>query len=107
MDYNYNNLNQLTSKTDSRTTTTEYSYDKRGNRNKGTQHSEVVEAYEYDATNRMVKGMNEYGETSAYNDNGRGYLVGQSLNIMQGFYGYNQHYYPKATTPGKASTGYK
>ena len=58
-----------------------YEYDKRGNLIEGVYHrpgnpsEQIVEQYVYDATNRMVKGVNEKGEESHYIFNGLGYLI--------------------------------
>ena len=60
-------------------------YDKRGNLIEGVYHrpgnpsEQIVEQYVYDATNRMVKGVNEKGEESHYIFNGLGYLVAKDM----------------------------
>ena len=42
----------------------------------------AVGQYEYDATNRMVAGVNEGGEESRYVYNGLGYLVANEWEIV-------------------------
>lgn len=89
-DYKYNNLNQMVSKTADGKDTYQYTYDLRGNLTKGvdTKKNTVVESYVYDATNRMVKGVNEAGESSFYIYNGLGYLVSNEWVIKKNSYGY-------------------
>ena len=57
-------------------TNTDYSYDKRGNTLTKVYHKNskelVAGVYEYDETNRMVKGTNDIGEQSIYHFNGLG-----------------------------------
>lgn len=94
VDYKLNNLNQITTKTDDGWKTwTDYSYDKRGNitekvYNKNKKHL-VVGSYEYDETNRMVKGINDIGEQSIYHFNGLGILVTNEWLIKKNAYGYH------------------
>ena len=64
-----------------------YSYDGRGNLvqgayRKNANQSSVVEAYAYDATNRMVQGTNANGEISRYTYNGLGHLVANGMTIQ-------------------------
>ena len=94
VDYKLNNLNQITTKTDDGWKTwTDYSYDKRGNitekvYNKNKKHL-VAGSYEYDETNRMVKGINDIGEQSIYHFNGLGILVTNEWLIKKNAYGYH------------------
>lgn len=102
-DYKNNALNQLAEKTvyfGFASTKTVYDYDSRGNLVKETNKlpygwatiDKVVAGYVYDATNRMVLGANESGETSAYVYNGLGDRVGNvevTLKDCYGYYGFN------------------
>jgi len=81
-------------------------FDKRGNlvqsvyyKNKNSSY--VVESYIYDATNRMVKGTNETGESSFYIYNGLGHLVGNEWIIKKNGYGYTG----LSTTPSEQFNG--
>jgi len=48
----------------------------------------TVARYTYDSTNTMVTGVNEVGETSTYQVNSLGGLVGQTMRIKKNAYGY-------------------
>ncbi|MDR0498912.1 MAG: RHS repeat-associated core domain-containing protein, partial [Holophagales bacterium] len=74
INYAYNNLNQLLTKSSAA-----YSYDKRGNLISEKRDGKTA-TYEYDGANRMVKGTNFEGETSIYNYNGQGYKVEHIIN---------------------------
>ena len=92
VDYILNNLNQITSSTeDGWKTSTTFSYDARGNlieelytKNKKVS---VLGAYTYDETNKMVKGVNDIGESSEYLYNGLGALVTNTWIITKNGYG--------------------
>ena len=58
--------------------------------------------YLYDATNRMVKGVNRKGEESHYVYNGLGYLVANEWVIEKNAYGYthNSSYMPPSEQVG-------
>ncbi|MCL1806599.1 MAG: hypothetical protein FWG31_02735 [Oscillospiraceae bacterium] len=77
----YNEMNQLTSKTVRNMTgkllnDITYTYDKRGNLIEEEDAREwTTKTYEYDGTNRMVRGINGYGDESEYVYNGLGFLV--------------------------------
>lgn len=78
----FNSLNQLTSKTvkdeyGNVTNIFDYTFDKRGNLIKevDTKNGNATKTYTYDATNKMVKGVNASGESSSYNYNGLGMLI--------------------------------
>ena len=94
VDYKLNNLNQITSSSDDGwKTSTAYSYDKRGNliqelytKNK---KQSVTGAYTFDETNKMVKGVNDLGESSEYLYNGLGALVTNTWTIKKNAYGYH------------------
>ena len=94
VDYKLNNLNQITTSSDDGwKTSTAYSYDKRGNLiqelyTKGKKQS-VTGAYTFDETNKMVKGVNDLGESSVYLYNGLGALVEQTWTIKKNSYGYH------------------
>ena len=94
VDYKLNNLNQITSSSDDGwKTSTAYSYDKRGNLiqelyTKGKKQS-VTGAYTFDETNKMVKGVNDLGESSEYLYNGLGALVTNTWTIKKNAYGYH------------------
>jgi len=80
IDYKLNLLNQITSKTaDGKVTN--YTYDKRGNNTKQT-GSDGTATYTYDATNKMVKGVNTAGEVSEYVYNGLGVLTQNKLSNL-------------------------
>jgi RHS repeat-associated protein len=98
IDCQYNALNQLVAKVECRREdlTFVYEYDGRGNLVLETKAGKTEAAYVYDGTNRLAKGMNGYGETSEYVYDGLGNLVGQAQNVMQGYYGFNRHYFPEA-----------
>jgi RHS repeat-associated protein len=70
----FNAMNQLTSKTLSDGTVIDYIYDQRGNLRQEVDRAtgNMRRSFVYDATNRMVSGTNEYGETSKYTYNGLG-----------------------------------
>ena len=89
-EYWYNNLNQQVKKQVDNKDTYTYTFDKRGNLIKGVydKKNTVVETYVYDATNRMVKGVNEAGEESHYIYNGFGHLVANEWIIEKNNYGY-------------------
>jgi len=71
-DYRYNKLNQLISKTTPEGAFV-YEYDKRGNLIAEKQGGTALYTYEYDASNRMVMGVNvSTDETSEYIYNGLG-----------------------------------
>jgi YD repeat-containing protein len=93
-EYWYNNLNQQVKKLVDTKDAYIYSYDKRGNLaacayEKSNGRSYVSELYVYDATNRMVKGINEAGEESHYVYDGFGYLIANEWKIEKNNYGYN------------------
>ena len=91
VDYKYNKLNQLTSKIVDGKDTYSYTYDKRGNNIKQVYEKfKSIEAiYEYDETNRMVRGINAYAEVSEYTYNGLGYLVQNDWTTAKEAYGYH------------------
>jgi hypothetical protein len=102
VDYKHNSLNQMTSKTVDNHPNQyyTYTYDNRGNLVTGTFHkntsqTEIAEQYVYDATNRMVLGTNDIGETSEYVFNGLGYLVKNVLTVKQNAYGYTNITVPR------------
>ena len=94
VDYKLNNLNQITSSSDDGwKTSTTYTYDLRGNliqelytKNK---KQSVTGSYTYDETNKMVKGINDIGESSEYLYNGLGALVENTWIIKKNAYGYH------------------
>ena len=94
VDYKLNNLNQITSSSDDGwKTSTTCTYDKRGNLiqelyTKNNKQS-VTGAYTYDETNKMVKGVNDIGESSEYLYNGLGALVTNTWTIKKNAYGYH------------------
>ena len=94
VDYKLNNLNQITSSSDDGwKTSTTYTYDLRGNLiqelyTKNNKQS-VTGAYTYDETNKMVKGVNDIGESSEYLYNGLGALVENTWVIKKNAYGYH------------------
>ena len=55
---------------------------------KGKKQS-VTGAYTFDETNKMVKGVNDLGESSVYLYNGLGALVEQTWTIKKNSYGYH------------------
>ena len=93
-DYIYNNLNQQIDRSvDDWKTHTASTYDKRGNlvleefgKNK---QLTVSSQYEFDETNRMVRGVNGNGEESIYTYNGLGALMEQTWIIAKNGYGYH------------------
>ncbi len=94
VDYKLNNLNQITTKSDDGWKTyTDYSYDKRGNTLTKVYHKNskdlVAGVYEYDESNRMVKGTNDIGEQSIYHFNGLGILATNEWIIKKNAYGYH------------------
>ncbi len=94
MDYKLNNLNQITTKSDDGWKTwTDYSYDKRGNTTRKVYYKNkkalTAGAYDYDESNRMVKGTNDIGEQSIYHFNGLGILATNEWIIKKNAYGYH------------------
>ena len=86
-DYRYNKLNQLVSKTTPEGSFV-YEYDKRGNLIVEKQGGTVMYTYEYDASNRMVKGVNvSTDETSEYIYNGLGMRVANVQTTQNASYG--------------------
>ena len=86
-DYRYNKLNQLISKTTPEGSFV-YEYDKRGNLIVEKQGGTVMYTYEYDASNRMVKGVNvSTDETSEYIYNGLGMRVANVQTTQNASYG--------------------
>ena len=87
----YNEMNQLVTKTirsmvGAITNDITYTYDKRGNLVKETDSKEgTVKTYEYDETNKMVRGVNVYGDESAYVYNGLGILVQHTGTITSDY----------------------
>ena len=57
----------------------------------GANADKTVARYEYDATNRMAKGVNEKGEESHYVYNGLGYLIANEWVIEKNAYGYTNN----------------
>ena len=94
VDYKFNNLNQITKKSeDGWNTQSDFTYDRRGNLiqetyTKNSKVSVTVE-YTYDETNKMVLGVNELGESSAYLYNGLGVLIENTWVIKKNAYGYH------------------
>ena len=94
VDYKLNNLNQITTSSDDGwKTSTTYTYDDRGNliqelytKNK---KQSITGAYTFDETNKMVKGVNDLGESSEYLYNGLGALVTNTWTIKKNAYGYH------------------
>jgi RHS repeat-associated protein len=86
----YNGLNQMTSRTVMNllggvTGEYTYTYDRRGNLVEETETlSGDVKTYEYDATNKMVRGVNANGEVSEYTYNGLGILVSHAATDEYG-----------------------
>jgi RHS repeat-associated protein len=94
IDYKLSNLNQITKKSeDGWKTQSDFTYDKRGNliQEVYTKNNkvDVTGAYTYDKTNKMVFGVNEQGESSAYLYNGLGALVENTWVIKKNAYGYH------------------
>ena len=94
VDYKLNNLNQITTKSDDGWKTwTDYSYDKRGNTTRKVYYKNkkalTAGAYDYDESNRMVKGTNDIGEQSIYHFNGLGILATNEWIIKKNAYGYH------------------
>jgi RHS repeat-associated protein len=94
VDYKFNNLNQITKKTeDGWMSQSDFTYDRRGNliQETYTKNSKVsvTGEYTYDETNKMVLGVNELGESSAYLYNGLGALVENTWVIKKNAYGYH------------------
>ena len=86
-DYRYNKLNQLVSKTTPDGVFT-YEYDKRGNLITEKQDGTALYTYEYDATNRMVMGVNvSTDESSEYIYNGLGMRVANIQTTQNMSYG--------------------
>ena len=94
VDYKLNNLNQITTSSDDGwKTSTTYTYDDRGNLiqelyTKNNKQS-ITGAYTFDETNKMVKGVNDLGESSEYLYNGLGALVTNTWTIKKNAYGYH------------------
>ena len=93
-EYWYDSLNQQVRKVMEGRDTYVNTFDNRGNLvqevyQRNQNHSNVVEAYVYDATNRMVSGTNEDGEESRYIFNGLGHLVANELSFNNNGYGYH------------------
>ena len=87
IDYRYNKLNQLVSKTTPEGSFT-YEYDKRGNLITEKQDGTALYTYEYDATNRMVMGVNvSTDESSEYIYNGLGMRVANIQTTQNMSYG--------------------
>ena len=82
VDYQYNELNQLTSKKDGNESYT-YTYDKRGNRIAETGKKES-RTYVYDETNRLVEGTNWKGDKSSYTYNGLGIRINNTQTTHAG-----------------------
>jgi len=94
IDYKFNNLNQITKKSeDGWNTQSDFTYDRRGNliQETYTKNSKisVTGEYTYDETNKMVLGVNELGESSAYLYNSLGALVENTWIIKKNAYGYH------------------
>jgi len=53
---------------------------------------ELVSSFTFDASNRMVKGINERGEQSHYIFNGLGHLVAQEMIVERGAHGFGDVY---------------
>ena len=86
-DYRYNKLNQLVSKTTPEGAFV-YEYDKRGNLIAEKQGGTELYTYEYDASNRMVKGVNvSTDETSEYIYNGLGMRIANIQTTQNVSYG--------------------
>ena len=82
VDYQYNELNQLTKKKEG-SESYNYTYDKRGNRTAET-GKKASRSYLYDETNRMVEGTNWKGDKSAYAYNGLGLRVNNTHTTHAG-----------------------
>ena len=78
-----------------------YAFDARGNTVRKTVETKnaVSGVYVYDATNRMVKGTNEDGETSSYTYNGLGALVNNTWEIKEDSHGYSGMLSPNPPAP--------
>jgi len=86
-DYRYNKLNQLVSKTTPEGSFV-YEYDKRGNLIAEKQGGTALYTYEYDASNRMVMGVNvSTDETSEYIYNGLGMRTANIQTTQNASYG--------------------
>jgi RHS repeat-associated protein len=99
----HNALNQLTARTvrglgGLLLSDSTYTYDKRGNLIGETDaFTGTTQTYEYDATNKLVRGVNANGETSAYTYNGLGILVAHSATTAEGTV--TTEYVPDFTSP--------
>ena len=82
VDYQYNELNQLTKKKEG-SESYSYTYDKRGNRTAEI-GKKASRSYQYDETNRMVEGTNRKGDKSAYTYNGLGLRVNNTHTTHAG-----------------------
>ena len=82
VDYQYNELNQLTKKKEGNESYN-YTYDKRGNRTAET-GKKASRSYLYDETNRMAEGTNWKGDKSAYTYNGLGLHVNNTHTTHAG-----------------------
>jgi len=82
-EYWYNGLNQQIKTQIDNKDTFSYTFDRRGNLVEGLYDKKgtVAGEFVYDATNRMVKGVNEKGEESHCFFNGLGYLVSKGKYI--------------------------
>ena len=86
-DYRYNKLNQLVSKTTPEGSFV-YEYDKRGNLITEKQDGTALYTYEYDATNRMLMGVNvSTDESSEYIYNGLGMRTANIQTTQNASYG--------------------
>ncbi|MCL1982724.1 MAG: RHS repeat protein [Clostridiales bacterium] len=93
--YKYNSLNQQAEKLADGKDLYVNTFDKRGNLvktifEKNKNQSYVTQEYAYDATNRMVKGINEDGEQSHYVFNGFGDLVANEWIVAKNAYSYHR-----------------
>ena len=82
VDYQYNELNQLTKKKEG-SESYSYTYDKRGNRTAEI-GKKASRSYVYDETNRMAEGTNWKGDKSAYTYNGLGLRVNNTHTTHAG-----------------------
>ena len=103
--YQYNSLNQMVARKEcgyvqsiTRIHDYGYTYDGRGNLVKEEEicspttqgpKNITIATYTYDETNKMVKGVNDIGESSEYLYNGLGALVTNTWTIKKNAYGYH------------------